>query len=614
MSINGVSLKPFLYFAAQIAAPIAIDLIVQHLFKAKICEEADTGITFLSKSKKSHLLPLSAGLSTLAGVWKTFHPGGLWLLSAYGVYKLFQYGSAIRSINKYLNQFPEGYFPLQSANFNQHLNPNSETFPAMNKAVQKGNLSELTVAFFQPPPELEKNVHLVTLQCYVNNLIRLPLSVTKITNLRQLHLDGNPLLDLPPDIQNLKKLRVLVLRNSRLARLPREISNLTNLQELNLNSCRFQEFPSSICKLVNLKSLYFNKNQLRALPNTISNLRNLESLELSENELEVLPDALGKLYKLQRLFVEQNRLTSLPISIIKLSHCSIFAEQNRFGAAAVRSMQGAANRYRLDAAHVIFVNVYEPPRSSALWPQQNSAPSFKDVLLAWLHLFTASFPDLSKNKERFPSQQNDESCLTFYQPLFEHPKKDILHNFLLRLEQVKDFTEGGNSKTQVIWRAGSMLERAADHETFRKAVFLLLEDALATCNDRVNIVFDKIEVQWHLSRANNLSEVDLARLLISITSLDLIEKQAWKRIEELHRVDPIEVLLFYHTKCKEALRLPISTKSMLHREIGEVPQHLWKEDQEIVLKQTSSLQSARTDRRRLRTIPRCPVAFYEMRS
>ena len=29
---------------------------------------------------------------------------------------------------------------------------------------------------------------------------------------------------------------------------------------------------------------------------------------------------------------------------------------------------------------------------------------------------------------------------------------------------------------------------------------------------------------------------------------------------------------------------------MLHREIGEVPQHLWKEDQEIVLKQTSSLQ------------------------
>ena len=108
-----------------------------------------------------------------------------------------------------------------------------------------------------------------------NQLVGLPTSIQRLTELERLYLDGNKLTELPAEIGDLKDLRWLWVNFNQLVGLPTSIQRLTKL-----------EF------------LYLDRNKLTELPTEISDLRKLSELSVSHNPLTV--DAIRPALKLRK--------------------------------------------------------------------------------------------------------------------------------------------------------------------------------------------------------------------------------------------------------------------------------------------------------------------------
>lgn len=128
------------------------------------------------------------------------------------------------------------------------------------------------------------------------NLSHVPESISKLTDLKRLHLGGN-FLDSIPD----------------------SITNLDQLQELNIRFNQIEYLPKDIGKMKTLKKLDAYKNKLYVLPESIIDLSNLEYLNFDYNYLLALPEDIGRLGKLKALYLMYNSFTEIPESIKDLS-------------------------------------------------------------------------------------------------------------------------------------------------------------------------------------------------------------------------------------------------------------------------------------------------------
>ena len=120
-----------------------------------------------------------------------------------------------------------------------------------------------------------------TLQC-LSNLINLDLSngglsdlrpLSKLTNLRYLHLTKNKIVDIEP-LSNLKNLVCLDLANNQISDLT-PLHKLTELRLLDITSNRIRDI-SPLGSLVNLRDLFFIDNPITSL----SSLKYLDGLIL----------------------------------------------------------------------------------------------------------------------------------------------------------------------------------------------------------------------------------------------------------------------------------------------------------------------------------------------
>lgn len=162
--------------------------------------------------------------------------------------------------------------------------------------------------------DLDRNVKALNLRLrYPNasNLIDI-VSVMDITVL-----DSIPFFN---DILTQTQLEILILTNGKIGKLPNSISRLQNLKTLHLKFNFINNLPSQIGELRNLRILNLSMNLLENLPYQIIMLKNLSYLDLSSNQLKRLQDQICELKNLQFLDLSFNQLNSLPIHIGELKN------------------------------------------------------------------------------------------------------------------------------------------------------------------------------------------------------------------------------------------------------------------------------------------------------
>jgi hypothetical protein len=157
---------------------------------------------------------------------------------------------------------------------------------------------------------------------------------------------------------------------------------------------------------------------------------------------------------------------------------------------------------------------------------------------------------------------------SFYQPLLVDSREaQLVKNWLMKCSLMKDY-QNKHTQKSVIYQVDQILQEARKNEVFRKKFFEVLEDADTGCGDRFAIILARLHVLYQVHCEALKTPKELAELLLSIHRRNLIDEIAEKKVEntELRQLDetldPVEILLYYQLKLKEALKLPISTKEM----------------------------------------------------
>jgi Leucine-rich repeat (LRR) protein len=176
--------------------------------------------------------------------------------------------------------------------------------------------------------ENSKNVTILSITEYDEEVIHLPKTIESLSNLKELDISCNERLeDLPKEIGKLSKLEKIISNNGNGCamnlKIPDEIGMLKNLKVLELYGALDARHPSitktqlgvvsplpkTIGKLRGLQELNLGRNGLPFVPTAVSSLEGgaLKKLNLEYNNLSKVPAFLGELDKLEQLNLDYNR-------------------------------------------------------------------------------------------------------------------------------------------------------------------------------------------------------------------------------------------------------------------------------------------------------------------
>ncbi|WP_372369805.1 leucine-rich repeat domain-containing protein [Candidatus Uabimicrobium sp. HlEnr_7] len=104
-------------------------------------------------------------------------------------------------------------------------------------------------------------------------------------NAKELHLDACEINKIPPSLSQMKNVMVLDLSQNEMTNIT-EITKLVNLKELHLNNNHIREIPTSITKLQKLTTLILDNNNIKDVPAELGQLQNLTQLSLLNNNID----------------------------------------------------------------------------------------------------------------------------------------------------------------------------------------------------------------------------------------------------------------------------------------------------------------------------------------
>jgi hypothetical protein len=163
-----------------------------------------------------------------------------------------------------------------------------------------------------------------------------------------------------------------------------------------------------------------------------------------------------------------------------------------------------------------------------------------------------------------------------------------LKQFLIRLKKTNDFKHPLTCQGLVL-NVARMLHGACTNATFKEKLFVILEEALATCGDRVADAFNDIYLQWLLDcGSKDFSAKKLAEVLVGGRRLDILYRFAKEKIKEKGLGDEIEVILYFKVKLKDPLKLPVATEGMLYPAMSGITNEELQTATKLALDQTSS--------------------------
>ncbi len=401
-----------------------------------------------------------------------------------------------------------------------------------------------------------------------NNQLTTPPDLSHTPLLTELHLGGNQL-TVSPDLSHTPGLTTLDLGDNQLTASP-NLSHTPGLTTLDLRDNQLTASPN-LSHTPALTELHLEGNRLTTPPD-LSHTPGLTRLALGRNQLTASPDV-SHTPGLTSLELERNQLTALHDSILHLPRDGdVNADENRFSAAYVAAFQQRLEAHRLQhpgQGPNVHMSI-----SDDVVPEEAETQTLEERLREWSNEFEEMYPTALGE---FRPPITDTNAQTYFEPLLtlSDDEKSILNQYLRRLRNTNDYRHGTPaSKRNVVLRVERMLRLACENPEFKQKMLALISEGLTTCGDRVLIMFNDIEIQWHIHQTR--SEPELRELLVRVERYEQLREHAKKIAQERGLGDEIETILHYHIALTGALDLPISTNGMLYQAMSGVNQTMLK--------------------------------------
>lgn len=151
-------------------------------------------------------------------------------------------------------------------------------------------------------------------------------------------------------------------------------------------------------------------------------------------------------------------------------------------------------------------------------------------------------------------------------------QEGVMRTYLAKLEWVKDFNNPLMRKS-VASHVIKFLERGEQDERFRQLFLKVVEEATATCADRIALSLIDLDLLYHTDGGELERPETLFQWLKTARIIDLIQQESIAKVASLAACDPIEVHLGYITHLKEAFRLPIFLEGMHFFQLSAITQN-----------------------------------------
>lgn len=377
---------------------------------------------------------------------------------------------------------------------------------------------------------------------FPQDLQTLDLSNNKITAIEDVQFQGVEKLDLSHNWitsidarANFQGIKILNVSDNRITSIV-----YANFQGLEILDFSLNQITSiSGIHFQNHEMLDFAYNQLTSIEG--SHFQGVKRLFLDHNRIASIAGAVFQ--EVGLLFLNYNPITHLPIHFANLAMASwIFTQHCRLTQRAVIEFQDAIDERAGDLRWNY--TIYNPSLAETF--------SIEETLSQYLQIAPHIAHEVCKTFSFTETVACDLSSV------FSNEEKELLNQFLQRLKTTADFN---NTRTQggVIFTVYQILKTACLFDKFKGNLFPLICDAFDSCEDRVSITLNRIELQ----RLLDTTEVDID-LLVGYRRLQLVHEAAKKIIRLKRLADEIEPTLYLQNQLKRRLKLPIATEGMLY--------------------------------------------------
>lgn len=249
---------------------------------------------------------------------------------------MFQEVQGLVLTHNLLTELPPEVVNLPKLQFISATGNHLESLPENLPILRLKQLCISNNQFSKIPPVLKEMPTLEVLEANNNAISEGFEILTTLSHLKELRLRANDLVQMPVTLTRLQSLKILSLEANQLGKglpkgryaLPLEISYLENLIELHLHDNELHNLPPGIGLMEKLQVLGLNSNRFSAFPIEICEIETLQELSLSHNQINYIPAEIASLKKLRRFYLINNPLPIYEKKKLKslLPHTSLFFE------------------------------------------------------------------------------------------------------------------------------------------------------------------------------------------------------------------------------------------------------------------------------------------------
>lgn len=249
---------------------------------------------------------------------------------------LFQEVQVLIISHNQLAQLPPEIVNLQKL---QAINASDNNLENLPENLRLLHLKKLYISGnqFKKIPQVLEEVQTLEVLKANNNVISEGFdTLSLLPHLKELQLRANDLTHMPTALTQLQSLNILSLEANQLGKdlpkgryaLPLEISHLENLIELHLGHNELYNLPPGIGLMEKLQVLKLNDNRFTTFPIELCEIETLQELNISHNQINYIPAEIASLKKLKRFYLINNPLSIYEKKKLKslLPHTSLFFE------------------------------------------------------------------------------------------------------------------------------------------------------------------------------------------------------------------------------------------------------------------------------------------------